>query len=403
TLMPAIERTRLSETGVRGWQTLRTRCGWSGVGELDGINRMDRAMKNVMMVEQKVRQDTSAVMRENISKQLEGKGPNEKPDLRKVAYQEGVNDYKLTKERFEKELTVLFTDRKTGQIPESDMQDFEDAKKLYSETRQYLNDDYMNNFAEKLRMNGKPEKYFPFAVAAEELDTSFLTYQSAGPDVMRRALSEIGAIETNVVKNIQDNFVGKFRDVAMHEKKFDPLIHAIHEVHKQLDGIHGEKYANEVADYMARLATAYFKRDSDVIGIFGKVLNVGKPHSIAAEFAGGSWKNVWEWDVAEQESFYRELDKLGILPDRPKNLNKAEVLERKKLFGITWGYSKVQLEDEPGDPEHSGLKIRQEMGATYAQLAWEIMRKWAPAIAAVMMWGLIRKATEEVRGGGNRH
>jgi hypothetical protein len=376
-------------------------CKWDKSGQ-EGTDRMDRATKNIMMAEQRVRQTTSDIMKKNINDQVNKpenrNNPHFKPDLREVQFEEG-KEYRIDQKRLEKELKFLFTGDEEGEIAPADQAEYDDAINLFKATQSYLNEDYMNDFAEKLRMNGKPEKFFPFAIAAEELDTSFLTYQSVGPDVMRRALSEIGSVETNVVKNIQENFIMKLRDVAMHEHKFDPLVHAIHEVHKQLDSIHGEEYANEVADYMARLATAYFKKDSDSIGPLGKLLNVGKPHSLAGHFAGGSWKNVWEWDVAEQDSFYRELDKLGILPDRPVNMNKPEEIVPKKFLGLTYGYKKVILESEPGDPEHSGLKIRKDMGARYTDIGFEIMRKYLflaiGAILAIYIARAFKEASEK--------
>lgn len=390
TLMVAIERTRLTDNSKRAWRTLRERCGWGEnerIGEIKDTNRMDRALKNIMLVEQRVRQTTSAQMQKSVNDQVAAhrEDPHYKPNLREV--EEGHDnilkfevgkEYRVTEERLKKELTFLFTGEEDGTIPPGTAleTEYNDAVKLFQETQTYLDADYMNDFAEKIRLNGKPEKFFPFAIAAEELDTSFMTFQSSGPDVMKRALGEIGAVETNIVKNIQENFIGKLRDVAMVEKKYDSLVHAIHEVHKQLDSLHGEAYANGVADYMARIAISYFKKDSDVIGFFGKVKNLGKPHSLAGHFAGGSWKGVWEWEVGEQDTFLRILDERGILPDRPRNLNKPEHTVKKKFLGLTYGYERVVLEDEPGDFEHSGLKTRKEMGAKYSDIAREMIRKY---------------------------
>lgn len=406
TLMPTIERTRLSDTGTRGWQTLREKCGWGNL-DLDkmdrgGTDKMDRALKNVMLVEQQVRRETSRIMKESINNQIQDPNHkddiNFKPSLKDVPFEKG-KEYIVTEERFEKELKKLMTGDEAGTIQDpKDKEEFDEAVKLFKATQEYLDDDYMNNFAEKLRNNKQPEKYFPFAIAAEELDTSFLTYASAGPDVMRRALAEIGSVESNVVKPMLEGFMGKLRQVAMVEHKHDTLVHAIHEVHQQLDQIHGETYANEVADYMARAATAYFKRDWDSKGIMGKIHNLGKPHSLAAQFSGGSWKNVWEWEVAEQDSFYRELDRMGLLPDRPINPNVVKQVVPRKFLGIPYGSKKVMLEDESGrggPAEHSGLKIREDMGANRRDMAKEIFYKYAPLVAIGMLYMLIKKAAKE--------
>lgn len=398
-LFVAIERTRLTDTGIRAWEKLRRECGWGMGDDTKGADRMDMAMKNIMLVEQQVRQKTSERMKESIHDQLEA-NPEERPDLRRVQYEQGINDYRLTPERFDRELSALFKDPETGAFKKKDdgtdyRQEYEDAVKLFHATQNYLDEDYMNDFAEKIRTNGQPEKYFPFAIAAEELDTSFLTYKSVGPDVMRRLLGEIGGIESDVSKGILDEFLGKLIHVATAEHKYDTLIHGIEKVHHRLAGLHGEKYANEVADYMARTATAFFKKDWNMEGWAGKIFNLGKPHSLAAEFAGGSWKNVWEWGVEEQDTFYRELDRLGLLPDDPVNLNLAEEIVPRKFLGLTWGYKKVVTEPEPGTPEHTGRKIREDMGGTKTDILKRYLYKYGLPALIGMGFLMLRKAVKE--------
>jgi hypothetical protein len=396
-LMVAIERTRLSETGIRGWERLRRDLSWGG--NTSGAQRMDTAMKNIMLVEQKLRLVTSDHMRAGINEQIMA-NPEANPSLSAITYTKGENDYVLTRDRFSRELRALLTFRNTGTLKNEDgstdnTQEYDDALRLFDATHKYLDEDYINKFAEKLRTNGQPEKFFPFAVAAEELDTSFLTYKSAGPDVMKRLLGEIGAVETNVTKGIIDEFMSKLVHVATVEHKHDTLIQGIEKVHHQLSSLHGEKYANEVADYMARIATAFFKKDWSSKGWIGKIINVGKPHSLAAEFAGGSWKSVWEWDVAEQDTFYRELDRLGLLPDKPVNLNILDSFEPRTFLGIKFGYKRVVTEAEEGTPHHTGLKIRKDMGATKWDIFKELAYKYGlPALLAISFM-LLRKAIKE--------
>lgn len=395
TLMPTIERTRLSETGKRGWQELRETCGWTDGKR--GTDKMDRALKNIMLVEQQVRQETSQTMKEYIQSQfqLHPDDPNYRPSLKDVEFQKG-KEYQVNEERFVATLKGLMTDEHGNFASTEDQTEYNEALQLFKATQEYLDDDYMEDFAEKIRTNKKPEKFFPFAIAAEELDTSFLTYASAGPDVMRRALGEIGHIESNVVKPLLEGFMGKLRDIATVEHSHDPLIHAIHEAHHQIEQIHGEAYANEIADYMARIATAYFKRDRDARGVLGRMfINPRKPHSLAAEFAGASWKHIWEWDVEEQESFYLELDRRGLLPQKPKDLNIVEDIIPKRFLGIKYGYRRVTLEDDSGDPEHSGAKLRRDMGATRVDMARELLIRYGPLIVAGLLALFIRRAAKE--------
>lgn len=383
-----LDRDRYSDDGKRDWDKVRIKSG------LDA-EEMDQAMKNLLLVEQMTRNNVSEEMKKQIADQVKTNPGAE--DLSKVALSKG-NEYRVTEESARRMLEKMLPD----DAPNRDKQ-INDAIKVFQEADAIQNEAYLNEKAGKIAD-------YPFKIGAEELDTSFMAFRNAGNTVLKRALGDIGKIETDVVNNIMGDFFHQLHHIAIDgSHSFAPLVESISKAKHAIEGVHGEPAAHKVAEHMAKLAVAYYKKDSRAKNIFTSWLHMGEPHSLAGHFAGGSWKGVWEWEAADLNSFAFALERAVVLPKHAYNANEPlagdgehhrgtrdSVIVPKKFLGFIPMGHKVILADEGGITID---QFKRDIGGTNGDIAWEILNKYALLAGVALVYSMIRKATKEEQGG----
>lgn len=174
------------------------------------------------------------------------------------------------------------------------------------------------------------------------------------------------------------------------------MVHTLHEMHHVIEGIHGHEKAGQLVASMASLTIAYFKKDSMAKNWLTKIGSIGRPNSLAAEFAG-TFRGVWEWEVGEIDSFITELERMKLLPKDDFDLGIEDDVEivDKKFLGLV-PYKKTVRQNRHG--YLTGKDLRESFGATHGDISTEFLAKFIPAALGFMIWTAISKALKEESG-----
>lgn len=390
-----LERDRTSDNGIRAWERIRA---WE---EIEGKIRkkdkpftyeeMESLMQNLMFVETELRGEISKKM----IAYLQGGHKN---------FYEGFSpDYKVDEEVIRRILNEKIDKRTdlTSEQKEEEKKKIEKVIEIFKSLREEFidDDDFLSKFSEKLRGKDAAEnlkdKNFPFAIATEELDSSFLAYKNAGQKVLKRAHGDTGGAEQVVFKSIEGLLKMLNTTAVNPEHKIDDLIKHIGAAHAQTEAAIGKDDANKLAYQLASMTIAYFKKDTLARNIFTKWFRFGKKNSLAAEFTG-AYRGAWEWDVSDIDRFIVELERQRILPKEPYDLSKKARYnwEPAKLFGITIGNKKVRLPDY----QFYGNKLRREHGASKGHITGEILNKYLPIFLLFLLYKFISDALKKAEG-----
>ncbi len=366
-----IERDRTSEKGIRAWDQIRKDLNLTP-------SQMDETMDDLMMVELRLRQETSAGM----TKYLEGGSET-------LRGYDGAN-YVVTKANIERIL---------GEIG-LEQENIERATKLFDKIdSSYLqNDQFINKFSKKIQ-----EKEFPFAIATEELETKFLAFRASGESILSRAMGDTASMEQRVSDKLQG-----YLD-SLHEASISPqhdiskVLETLLDVKKVYEEIHGPQAGFEIAHHLVGFTIAYFKKDTAAKNWIGRLTRVGRYNSIASEVAG-TFRGVWEWENSDIDNFIVELERRRIVPKGEHELRKGPEIERREplnLFGlkIPMGYKKIQY---ASTNEITGKRLRKDFGATKLNIATEFLSKYLPLILLFILFQAIARAAKEELGGGDR-
>lgn len=356
-----LERDRVSKNGKSLWKIVRQEMG----GDISAIN-FDEAMKDLAYVEVAVRNDISKEMREHLASQ-----PDEAKDLSSFA---PSTPYVVTEESIRRHI--------------ADTQQQERAVLLLKSINSVMaREKYLDVVAATLNS----AKGYPFALGAEELDTSFIALRNAGSRVHARALSDTTQIEMKVTHNLK-SFMGSLHHVSIDPKHdFSPLVKHIKEMKETIESIHGHEMAGRIAQYMSTLTVAYFKKDDIARSWITKLGTIDRANSMAAEFAG-KFTGVWEWDVKEVDAFITTLErerivgKNGAFDLSYQGANVPDV-EEKSFLGVKW--HKINHHDEGFV---AGKSLRDQLGATKGDIRKEILTKYLPLAMIGIMYTLMQKA-----------
>ncbi len=390
-----IERDRQSDNGIRAWEKVRA--------SIPGCtaDQMNSRMQNLMMVESKVRIDTSRKMNEYLQRH------GGEQDLSQLS----INDYRVDEERIRKVLTAA----------QVDAAEINATVVLFQKIQEYtfsgvMGKRYVDEFATKLK-----NKEFPFSIGVEEVDPSFLALRAAGQRVLARALGDTGQVESNVYGTMT-KYIESLQPISLDPKHdTSELVKMLHTMHHTIEGIHGHEQAAKIVTAMASMTIAYFKKDSIAKNLFTQIGTVSRKNSLAAEFAG-TFRGVWEWDNGDVDNFIFQLERMKLLPKEALDLGDESLvtIENKKLLGIIPYKRTVRAMElnSDGNPvmedkkflglipyksavrkeQHhylSGQDLRKNFGATKADLAMEIVNRWVPLALAAIMYTLMTKAFKE--------
>lgn len=361
-----IERDRTSEKGIRAWDQIRKELGTEWTPEI-----MDKTMDNLMMVELRLRQETSAAMTKHLEQ-----------GNKSLKNYDGTN-YVVTKENLKRILGNIG-------IEDTEIKRAVDLFEKINTT--FLNkDDFINQFARKLQ-----QKEFPFALAAEELETKFLAFRAAGESVLSRSMGDTASIEQHFSDKLQG-----YLD-SLHATSIDPqhdlskILESLQEMKSTYESLHGPQTGFEIAHDLVGFTIAYFKKDTVAKNWIGRLTRFGRYNSIAAEVAG-TFRGVWEWEASDIDSFIVELERRRIVPKGAHELkNVPEVERRKPLFGIIPRGYRVKY-----DPtiEITGKRLRKDLGGSKWDIASEFANKYIPLIMLFILIQAISRAAREELGG----
>jgi len=364
-----LERDRVSKNGKSLWKMIRQEMGGA-----DGIKaeHFDDAMKDLSYVEVAVRNEVSKEMREHLAGQKD-----KDKDLSGFVSSKG---YIVDEAAIKRHI--------------SDPEQQARAIKLYESINKVISrEKYLDVVAATLNSS----KGYPFALGAEELDTSFIALRNAGSRVHARALSDTTQIEMKVTHNLKA-FMGSLHHVSIDPKHdFSPLIKHIKEMKDTLESIHGHELAGRMAQYMSTLTVAYFKKDDVAINWRTKLGTINRANSLAAEFAG-THRGVWEWEVSDVDAFVTALEQQRIVAKNGsydlayQGSSVPEVVE-KKFLGVKW--HKIKHHDEDFV---AGKSLRQHLGATKKDIAKEVVTRYLPLMMIGIMYTLMSKALKESNG-----
>ncbi|MGB3019920.1 MAG: hypothetical protein WBB58_01745, partial [Microgenomates group bacterium] len=305
-----LERDRVSKNGKSLWKIVREEMG----GDISAI-KFDEAMKDLAYVEVAVRNDISKEMREHLASQKD-----EDKDLSSFA---PSKPYVVTEESIRRHI--------------ADTQQQERAVSLLRSINSVMaREKYLDIVAATLTS----PKGYPFALGAEELDTSFIALRNAGSRVHARALSDTTQIEMKVTHNLKA-FMGSLHHVSIDPNHdFSPLVKHIKEMKDTIESVHGHELAGRIAQYTSTLTVAYFKKDDVARNWRTKLGTIDRANSLAAEFAG-THLGVWEWEVADVANFVTVLERERIVAkmgayDLSYQGSTVPDIEEKKFLGVKW-------------------------------------------------------------------
>lgn len=363
TKMVRIERNRLTKNGVRAWEVLRSQLGWSA-------EEFDETMQSIMLTEASVRHEITEKMKEHLKN---------KPDDGKTLWDYETDDYVVNETALERTI--------------KDSMKLEKAKKLLSAIRrECLTNEKLDELAAKIEAG---RDGFPFALAPEEVETYFLSYRKTGQRVLPRALGDIGQVEVNMYGPLKD-LLNTLQSVAIDPNHdISKIIESLTKIKGVMTDLHGKNESQRTIYRLAMMTIAYFKKDTVTRIPGGGLLTAGQKHSVAAEFAG-SRRVVWEWDVSDIDKFMVELESRQLLSKEPYDLaslkgspNPAKSIYIPGVGEINLGQGESR---DPIDLEYFSGTLRKAFGATGKNITYEIIRKYLPIAAAIMLWQFISKA-----------
>lgn len=368
-----IERDRFTKDGERAWLKLRNAIGWSN-------EEMDEAMKNLALVETKLREETTVAMHLYLRKGT-------------VLNNFETNNYVVNEANIERIL---------GAIKGISADSIKKAVNLHRKIREdyFDKESFVKEMAEKIRPTNaagyQRDRDFPFALGTEELEASFLSYRNSGPRTLARAVGEIGQAETVVFKNIT-HMVELLRTVAVDEKHdISKIVESIGEISKMMEGIHGKDPAYKLSHHLSMMVITFFKKDAAATGMFSKFFRTGQFNSLAARFTGLN-SGVWEWDEIDIRNFVKELERNRIIAKDPFDYNKSHpsyIQKPIKLFGLKLGEAKVRKPDY----EYFSGKLSRDAGADNLNLIKGAFNKYFLIFWAILLFHFIRQALKESEG-----
>lgn len=364
-----IERNRLTKTGTRAWEVLRSRMGWS-------VQEFDQTMQSIMLTEASVRHEITEKMKEHLSN---------KSDDDKTLWDFETDDYIVNETALERTL--------------KDPTKLERAKKLLDAIkRECLTNEKLDELATKIEAG---RDGFPFALAPEELETYFLSYRATGPRTLARSLGDIGQVEVNMYGPLKDllNSLHAVSIDANHDTS--KIIESLTKIRAVMEDLHGKNEAQRTVYRLAMMTIAYFKKDT-VTRIPGMGLRtLGQKHSVAAEFVGSKMV-VWEWDVSDIDKFMVELESRKILSKEPYDMANLKGPPNAARSIYIPGVGEINFGEEASrdlvDLEYFSGTLRKAFGASGKNITYEILRKYLPLAAAMIAWQFISKAFKETEG-----
>jgi len=373
TLFIRLDRNRMTQDGVRAYEEIRRNVHSGSIWEDE---RMDETLRNLSNIEMKLRLKVSDQMKQyltNHDKELAD--PNIK--------------YVLTEEFIRENLKEILPDGKNKD------QQIQDAVDLYKYiNKKYLVDTDFSN--EKIKMLN--DGTYPYTLALEEYDRSFVAYRGAGDAPLYRALNDTAQIEQKVSEAVT-TYVGELKDVSLdHNHDLSPLIKRLLDMKTQLSILHGDVEAWKKMEYLIGFTINYFRKDSVGKAFYG-ALGVGRRNSIASEFAGGTSRGVWEWDNPEIDRFIIECERQRIIPRDQNELKEPPKIIPVKNKFLNFLGIKERYEHKVDKKIMTGQKARELFGATKGEIIKGYLWKYLPLILAVMIWASMAKAfKKEITG-----
>ena len=373
-----IERTKDISGRERAWEVVRRASGEKGTSGMDK-NDFYNAVKDISFIgEIMLRTETTKTMNKEMKK---GKKMYE-IDL-------GTdNNYELTEEKLKKFLKDAGADDNR----------IKKAVRVYNETHKFIKSaeegNYLNNFASKYE-KGK----FPFAIAVEEMERTFVSHRSAGDNMIVRAIGEIDASEKNVADSISKLFETMRATSISGKKDFSELLKLIKTASTQVENMHGRDKAHKLAHHMAAMVISYFKQDSMSKGFFG-LLKIGEKHSLAAEFSGRS-STVWEWDSRDIDRFCVALETERILPRSSYEVQNGIAFEPLKVK-IPILNKEITIPFLPQVKKAWGewdiWSLRKQFGGDYFHIFTDMIGQFLPIVLILLLWKYITSAMDEAFG-----
>lgn len=412
-----LERNRFSEQGERAWELVRGRMGW-GDGD-ESVDRMDKALRNLGMVESLLRRQTSLKMREYLEPQIDDDVINKN---KKVYLNRFLDDT-----HYEYKMTGDFIDQRLREMGSSETE-IEDAKKVFKAIKRFVLDDkvedrerlhkepweeilisrknrfygytesFLDAFAGKLRkaethgtIKEYKDLYFPFAMAPDEVDHFFINWLNAGQGAQTRALREVGESEMLVFKPLTE-WWDALEVVARDPKRnLEPILKPLLTIKEALTSIHEEIYAHKVMDGLVSATIAYFRKD-DLANVFPfNTTSWGSVNSIAAMMYGTN-RGIWEWEPADIRNFVIECERMRVVPRRPWDFfSNPPDMVRKKFLGI------IPYSVETYHPrfKYFSRRLLARAGGSGKDIVWTWVNKYLPIIALAILFQAIRNAVKQ--------
>jgi len=399
-----LERNRFVSGRKRGWEEVRQQARLR-VGETDRmltVDEFDEAVKDICAAEVLLRKEITAKLKKGIE---QGKSLDEISDelSNKEAKDKSSIDYRgynLTEKVLRNYLDDKIKPRKPGS-DEVDTERIERAIAVYEKIIEFnrgVEEKDKNKKHPPTRTDNFAQKYkdggFPFAIAVEELERSFLAHKGAGERVPARALGDINAVEKNVANSILQLFT-TIRQASIDGKKdFSEIVKLIGKAQEQVDVLQGREPSQKLAHHMAAVAISFFKKDTAARGLLG-IIGTGKRNSIAAEFAGRS-SAVWQWESKEIDAFCTALETAHILPKPPYEIQKPPTFEP-----IVWKIPllgkdvKLPLKRRKPDYIWNGTKLRKEFGGDWKSKTFDLVNQYVPIALAILLFYYLQKAYKE--------
>ena len=363
-----LDRNRDNSDGIGAFERIR-----KGIDQQPwSAERLDKALRNLIDVETKLRINTSQLMHEHLS--THPKDLNN-PNIKYIVDETTIRQI----------LGELL-----GNDPNKNVL-IEDAVSVFKYShRVFLGNN--NEFAkEKVAMF--TDKKYQFTLANEEFDSSFVAYRAAGDTVLFRTLSDTAAIEAKVSENVV-KYVEILKQTALNpEHDMSKLIETLSAIRTQISILHGDIEAWKRTSWLVGMTIDWFRKDS-VGKAFWGMFGIGRKNSLAAEFVG-TFRGVWEWENHDIHNFIIECERQRIIPKDSTLLQKPPeiVLETNPFLKLFRKYRKIE-HDEDKDIL-TGKKVRELYGAKYFDIFKEYLWKYLPIILGFIAYAMLKKAFKD--------
>lgn len=366
-----LERDRYAVDGQRAYEKIRR--------NIDGEwtdKRIDIALRNLGDVEARLRLKTSERMMGLLEEQ-------EKNGQKRNLYDSSIQ-YFVTEEFIREELPGILS-------VDSNAEEVEDVIKLF----RHINENYLANntdFAkEKINMIHKGK--YPYTLALEEFDRSFVAYRAPGDRALYRAINDTANVEQKVSEPL-GKWAEALRQVAIDPKRdITQITEILSEMRKTLSVLHGERTAWKQVGKLVGATINFFRKDS-VGKAFWGVMGVGRANSIATEMIG-THLGVWEWENSDIHHFIVECEKQRIIPKNAQELRVAPniIEETNPLLKLFRKYKKVEHKIDTSIT--TGTGYRKMFGAKYSDIIKEYAWRYLPIVYLFLLYSLIKKAAKD--------